>query len=111
MSVKVGEIGKLLIINADFDLSGNTELRVVLEKPDETLITKLSTDGVTAPAVPVTVVIDGVSQTFAANEYFQYPTESGVIDVAGNWKIHGEYVDGTPKDFCGDTALFSVLPC
>jgi hypothetical protein len=112
MSVKDGEIGKLLVVNAAFDLSGNTELRVVLEKPDGTIVTKLTADGVTAPATPITVTVDGVSTVFAANEYFQYPTEAGVMTPAGTgWKIHGEYVDATPKDFCGDTSIFDVLPC
>lgn len=112
MSIKENEVGKLLVINANFDLSGNTELRVVLEKPDGTKITKLTADGVSAPAVPITVDVDGVETTFNANEYFQYPTEAGVMTPSGtNWKIHGEYVDATPKDFCGDTSLFTVLPC
>ncbi len=111
MSVKENEVGKLLVINARFDLSGNTELRVVLKKPDGTVITKLSADGVVAPAVPITVDVDGVSTTFNANEYFQYPTEAAVMTPAGTgWKIHGEYVDGTPKDFSGDVSTFTVLP-
>lgn len=113
MSVKEDEIGKLLVVNANFDLSGNTELRIVLVKPDGvTTVTKLKADGVSAPAVPITVEVDGVEQTFAANEYWQYPTESGVMNPAGaGWTIHGEYVDATPKDFCGDSSTFTVLPC
>lgn len=113
MSVKVGEVGKLLIIGSGgFDLSGNTELRVVLKKPDgTTTVTKLKADGVSAPATPITVPVDGVDTTFEANEYWQYPTESGVLDIDGRWQIHGEYVDATPKDFCGDSSLFDVLPC
>lgn len=111
MSLKVGEIGKLIVINAGFDLSSNSELRVVLTKPDLTEVTKLKADGVTAPAVPINVTIDGVAVTFDANEYWQYPTESGVIDASGSWKVHGEYVDVTPKDLCGDSTTFTVLPC
>lgn len=112
MAVKEGEIGKLLIVGAGFDLSGNSDLRVVLTKPDSTEVTKTSVDGVTAPAVPITVDVDGVSTTFAANEYFQYPTESGVMTPAGTgWKIRGEYVDATPKDLCGDNTVFTVEPC
>ncbi len=111
VSVKENEVGKLIVINADFDLSGNTELRVVFEKPDGTIVTKLTADGVTAPAVPVTVDVNGVSATFNANEYFQYPTEVGVMTPSGsNWKVHGEYVDATPKDFAGDQSTFTVLP-
>jgi hypothetical protein len=112
VTIKDGEIGKLVIIGADFDLSGFTELRVVFTKPDLTVVTKTTADGVTAPAVPITVDIDGVSTTFAASEYWQYPTEAGVMTPAGTtWKVHGEYVDATPKDFCGDSNSFTVLPC
>ena len=112
MAVKEGEIGKLLIVGASFDLSGNTDLRVVLTKPDSTVVTKTSADGVTAPAVPVTVEIDGIETTFAANEYWQYPTEAGVMTPAGTgWQIRGEYVDATPKDLCGNTSVFEVEEC
>jgi len=111
VSVKENEIGKLILINSDFDLSGNTELRVVFTKPDGTTVTKLKADGVTAPASDVTVKVDGVETTFLANKYFQYPTETGVLTPSGaNWKVHGEYVDATPKDFSGDVSTFTVLP-
>lgn len=111
-TIKEGEIGKLLVVNAGFNLSGNTELRIVLTKPDGTVITKLKADGVTAPDTPITVEVNRFSTTFAANEYFQYPTEANVMVPAGTtWKIHGEYVDATPKDFCGDSTVFTVEPC
>jgi len=84
---------------------------VVLKRPDGTTVTKLKADGVTAPATPVTVDVEGISTTFNANEYFQYPTESGVMTPSGTtWQIHGEYVDGTPKDFSGDVSTFTVFP-
>ena len=113
MSIKEGEIGKLLILGSGgFDLSGNTELKVILVKPDGTVIEKLKADGVSAPSVPITVDVDGVETTFLADEYWQYPTEAGVMVPAGTgWKTHGEYVDGTPKSFCGDESNFTVLPC
>lgn len=109
MSVRVGDIGKLFIINADFDLSGNTDLRMVFKKPDGTLVTKTSSDGVIAPAVPVTVDINGTATTLEANKYWQYPSESGLLDTIGSWQVHGEYVDGSPKDLSGDIGLFTVL--
>jgi len=111
MSVKEDEVGKLFVINAAFDLSGNTELNMVFKKPDGTIITKASADGVTAPAVPVTVDVDGVSTVFLANEYFQYPSEVGLLTPAGtSWEVYGVYIDGTPKNFAGDVSLFDVLP-
>ena len=109
MAIKVGEIGKTINVNAAFDMSGNTDLELVFTKPDLSILTVNKAGGVTAPAVPFTDPITGV--TFAANEYWSYNTKSGDIDQDGNWKIHGEYIDATPKEFCGDTALFTVLPC
>jgi len=102
--LKVGDVGKIIRLDANgFDLSGNTDLRLVFTRPGGTLITKTSSDGITAPAV--------TASGFAANEYWEYPTEAGLLDIKGEWKIHGEYVDATPKDFCGDTVLFDVDPC
>ena len=109
MSVRVGDIGKIFIVNADFNLSGNTDLRMVFKKPDSTIVTKTSLDGVVAPATPITVIINGTSTTLDANEYWQYPSESGLLDATGSWEVHGEYVDADPTDLSGDIGLFSVL--
>ena len=55
--------------------------------------------------------VDGVEETFLAKEYFQYPTEAGVMTPSGTtWAMHGEYVDGTPKDLAGDVVNLTVLP-
>ncbi len=105
-----GDIGRIFVINANFDLSGNTELRMVFKKPDGTVVEKLTADGVSAPATPLTVDLDGVSTVFAANEYFQYASESGLLTPTGVWSVHGEYVDGTPKDLSGLVETFTVLP-
>jgi hypothetical protein len=109
MSLKVGEIGKTINVNADFDLSGNTDLKLVFTKPDLTILTVDKAGGVTAPAVPYTDPDTG--EVFAANEYWSYNTASGDIDQDGPWAVNGRYIDATPKDFCGDTATFTVLPC
>lgn len=109
-TVRLDEIGKIFVINANFDLSGNSELRMVFKKADGTIVEKLSANGVTAPGIPITVCVDGTEQTFLANEYFQYATEAGLLDQTGPWQVHGEYVDLTPKDFSGDVSSFTVLP-
>lgn len=110
--VRLGDIGRVFIIGSGgFDLSSQTELRVVFLKPDgTTVVEKLTADGVTAPATPFTGLVDGVSTTFNANEYWSYPSESGLLNVTGDWSVHGEYVDGTPKDLSGDINLFTVNP-
>lgn len=109
-TVRENDIGRIFVINADFDLSTNTELRMVFKKPDGTTVEKLKADGVTAPAVDLTVCVDGTDQTFLANEYWQYSSETGLLDQTGVWSIHGEYVDATPKDLSGDVNSFTVLP-
>jgi len=109
-TVRENDIGRIFVINANFDLSGETELRMVFKKPDGTVVEKLTADGVSAPAIPYTGEIDGVAVTFLANEYWQYPSESGLLTPTGSWSAHGEYVDGTPKDLSGDVSNFTVLP-
>ena len=109
MSIKVGEVGKVININANYDLSGNTDLEMVFTKPDGTTLTVNKAGGVSAPAVDYTDPDTGT--VFDANEYWSYATASGNIDQAGVWKVHGRYIDGTPKEFCGDAASFTVLAC
>jgi len=109
MTIREDDIGKQFVINADFDLSANTELRMVFKKPDGSIVTKLSADGVTAPAVPITVDVNGVSTTFLANEYWLYPSEALLLTPVGQWEVHGEFVDATPKDLAGDIGIFDVL--
>ncbi len=109
MSIKENDVGKIIIVNAGFDLSSNTELSLVFTKPDgTTVVTKTSADGVTAPATDLTVLIDTVETTLNGNEYFSYPTESGFLTPAGRWSVYGIYTDGTPKDMAGMTAEFTV---
>jgi hypothetical protein len=110
-TVREGDIGRTFIIGSGgYDLSGETELRVVFLKPDgTTTVEKLTADGVSAPAVAWTGLVDGVSTTFDANEYWSYPSESGLLTPTGDWTVHGEYVDGTPKDLSGDVNAFTVL--
>ncbi len=110
MSVlKVGEFGKIVQMGTSFDMSANTDLNIVFTKPDQTQLTV--TAGVTAPAIPATVDVNGVSTTFAANEYLQYSFVSGDLDQAGTWIANGVYIEGTTKRFCGDAFSFLVLTC
>jgi len=112
MGLKVGEIGKTIRVNAGFDMSGNTDLQLIFTKPDATTLTVNKAGGVSAPAVAATGTdSDGVAYSYNANEYWEYDTTSGDIDQQGEWSVHGKYIDATPKDFCGDTATFTVLPC
>lgn len=109
--IRKGDIGRIIAVNANYNLSGNTELRMVFKKPSGAIVEKLKAHGVSAPATPLTIDVDGVSNTFEANKYFQYSTESGLLDETGStWTVHVEYEDATPKDFSGDVSGFTVLP-
>lgn len=106
MTLKVGEIGKIIRVDTNFDLSANTELTLVFTKPDGTTLTKIKSDGVSAPGVDVT---DPDGNVFSANQYMEYDFASGDLDQAGRWFVRAEYDDATPKNFIGDTAEFIVL--
>ena len=108
MGIKVGEVGKIININADFDLSGNTDLILSFTGPTTTLSVNKA-GGVSAPAVPFTDPDTG--EVFNANEYWSYATAATDFTESGLWAVHGEYIDATPKEFCGDPDSFTVLPC
>lgn len=109
MGIKVGEVGKIININASFDLSGNTDLILKFTAPSGTILSVNKAGGVSAPAVPFTDPVSGT--VFNANEYWSYSTTSTDFTESGSWRVAGRYIDATPKDFCGDVATFTVLPC
>lgn len=109
MSLKVGEVGKIIRVATSFVMSGNTELKIVFTKPDGTAIEKTkSGNGVTAPTVAVT---DPLLGPLAASTYLEYPVEAGVFDVKGTYTGYAVYIDGTPKEFCGDKFSIAVEDC
>jgi len=111
--VRLGDIGRRFVIGSGgYDLSSQTDLRIVFKFQDGTIVEKTTAD---TPAVeiinaPITVDVDGVSTTFLANEYWSYRSESGLLSVVGDATVHGEYVDATPKDLSGDINTFSIIP-
>jgi hypothetical protein len=107
MSVKIGEIGKLIYVGTGFDMSANTELGIKFVSPDETIeFTRLSADGVTAPAVPSpSLPTIGI---LAANEYLLYSTQALDFAVAGDWCVNAEYTEGATKFYIGDNGTLTV---
>lgn len=103
MAIKVGEIGKIIDLDAQFDLSANTDIKLLFTKPDASTLEVTKAGGVSAPNIASDV-------GFLAGEYWQYAVSTGDIDQAGAWFVRGEYIDGTPKTFFGNTATFTVLP-
>jgi len=105
VSLKVGEVGKVFRVATNFDLSGNTELKISFINPDGSQFEKTSANGVVAPASPVT---DPVLGPLLASTYLEYPVEAGVFTVKGSYKGFAVYEDATPKVFLGDVFSFSV---
>ena len=107
MSLDKDEIGKVIRVAAGYDMSSNTELTLDFTLPDNTIVQKLSADGVVLGA-GVTDLTLGV---LAANEYVEYTTESGFLSQSGDWKVILTYTNTTPTPdqvYIGACAEFTV---
>ena len=107
MSLRLGEVGQFIRVDAAFDLSGNTDLKLMMTKPSGATLTVDKAGGVTAPAVQYTDPETG--QILNANEYWEYPTVALDIDESGLWCLYGVYEDATPKVYNGAPTNFTVL--
>ncbi len=74
------EIGQPIRINLGEDISLSTPTLILLP---EVGFQKNITDGVTIPAVAVTVG----DETLEANEYIEYFTKAKDLDYVGRWKF------------------------
>lgn len=104
----VGDTGKVLRLNLGFNASSYTELSIVITKADGSSVTKTTANGVVLGVVDVT---DDDLGALNANEYIEYPIESGVISVAGIYKVYAIYTNSTPEPdhvYYGQTATFNV---
>ena len=79
MSLNFNEVGQVIRINVGKDISASTPTLVM--EPEVGQV-KGITNGVTIPAIPVTVG----EETFEANEYIEYTTVVGDLDYVGRWK-------------------------
>jgi hypothetical protein len=111
MSIFVGETGRTLRVNASLDLSSNTELSLIFCKPDGTIVTKTTANGV---VLGTSTITDADLGSLTANEYVEYPIEAGLIATtdAGQWSVQVLYTDtgASPNDnLYGSIAYFTVL--
>ena len=108
--IYVGDTGKTLRVNANFDMSSYTELSLIFSHPKGTNITKTTANGV---VLGTTSVSDPDIGTLDANEYVTYELEAGFIDQAGPWRVYIKYenTNTTPDDiFHGKSKTFQVRP-
>lgn len=103
--MNANEYGVIFRLNAKYNMSGSTSLKLTFTDPDD--VVKEITTGVTAPAAQATGTQDGIEYTFEASEYFQYTLQSGDIDKPGQWRVRGDYIDGT-KNLKTDIITFTV---
>lgn len=110
-SIFVEETGRTFRVNAGFDLSSNTELSLIFCKPGGTSVTKTSADGV---VIGSTAITDNDLGALTANQYVEYPVESGLFTSAdaGQWAVQLLYTNTgvSPTDsLYGSIAYFEVL--
>ena len=79
-NLNLNEVGQPIRINLSDDISLSTPTLIL---QPEIGITKEITDGVTIPAVNVTVG----DETLLANEYIEYFTKDGDLDYVGRWRF------------------------
>jgi len=102
------ETGRTLRVNAGFDMSSNTELSLIFTDPDGTSTTKTTSDGVVLGTVGVT---DADLGALTADQYVEYPIESGLLSKAGRWCVQVLYTNTgvSPDDnLYGKIARFTV---
>jgi hypothetical protein len=104
----VGDVGRLVRLDADFDLSGFTELYVVFVDPNGTRIEKSTADGVRLGSVDVSDPTLGTLERFT---YVEYENESDLFLLPGKWMMQLIYADAnaTPPDrYHGAVVVFKV---
>jgi len=89
----VGDYGDDITISTGQDLTTAEEFKVFVTKPDGTVLTKTSANGV---VVAGTIMINGVSTVVtAADGYIIYEIENGVLDIDGTYLFSGYFeIDG-----------------
>lgn len=106
MTIRIGEIGKLIYINTTFNLSGNTNLQINFTSPDKTIKFTRSSPDVSAPNVD-SPNIPGIG-VLSANTYLLYPTKELDFEQVGNWCVQAVYIDATPKKYIGNEGLITI---
>lgn len=105
VAFNVGEYGKVLNINTNYDMSANTALDLVITRPDGTTFTRNS-PAVTISASPLVTLDAG---TFAANQYMRYLIQDGDLTVPGEYAVRCSYTDAQPLRLIATTSFTVVI--
>ena len=110
MTFYAGETGRTIRLNAGWDMSENTDIKIVFVLPDRTTISKGRADGVAMGTVDV---VDPTLGQLGANEYVEFEATSDLFQVEGDWYLYLQYEDSdlTPAEvFFGDSVRVLVKP-
>jgi hypothetical protein len=108
MAVKQGEVGRVIRLAAYYDMSNNTELKVIIRKPDGAKVEKTKTGG--AVTLGVSNVTDTDLGALLANQYAEYVVESGIFDIVGRYMFELVYIDSSPSEnLYGETVHIDVV--
>ena len=97
----VGEYGRVLNFNTQFDMSGYTSLNITFIRPDGTTFSP--------PAILGTVSILSPSETFLANQYCVYVFAIGDLNQLGTYTARVSYAD-TTRHLLTPLVRFNVQP-
>ena len=119
MTIKYGEVGKGLYVNAAFDLNAApfTELTLKFTLGNQTF-TRTTADGVTAPGVDSPTLPPNPQSGFPggvlpANTYALYVLQatdwdSSAFDTTGSWTVCLTYEDAAPTLLHGDDSTLVI---
>ena len=110
MSIFAGETGRTIRLNTGFDMSFNTDVKIMFVQPDGQTIEKGSADGVQVMQQAVT---DPVLGELAPNQYVEFEATPDLFQVPGIWRMYVEYENHnlTPaENIYGETVKVSVRP-
>lgn len=108
----VGESGTIIRADAARDISDNTELRFIFNKPDGGQVIKTKAGGQVTLGT-VDVFDESLKETLLANHYAEYVLEADIFDIPGdNWERYLNYQRNTvspPINKDGRRNFFTVI--
>lgn len=103
MTMNVGEVGKRLIVNANYNMSAHTAITLEITRPGGSVFTRTTPDVFLSPSPLVTAL-----GTFAANQYAIYRMQPGDLTVPGEYLVRIKYEDASPMVLTAGGVSFQV---
>lgn len=110
MSIFVGETGRTIRLNAGFDMSFNTDIKIHFVAPSGEIITKGSADGV---ALMTQDASDPVLGDLLANQFVEFEATADLFQDPGMWRLYIEYENHNElpaENIYGETVKVTVRP-